>query len=279
MRHWLLTYTPETRLLLWAPLVLLALVVALIVTHLVDARSRRWVWKAVAAIGVAMFLALPYLGLVWVPPEKYMGEVGRILYVHVPQVWMGLLGMTVNFGCSVAFLFRRSFVADSLAEASAEVGVVLGAVGVVLGSIWARPTWGAWWTWDPRLTTAAIMLVIYMGYLTLRRFVEDPEKRATWSAVLGIIAFVDIPVLWFSVRWWKSIHQTQSNPSTVDSAMTMVLRWAATAFLCALFVFVYQRFLLAQAQRARELALPDSLPPPAVAPGAPPGYTPAKESA
>lgn len=173
---------------------------------------------------------------------------------------MALIGMTLNFGCSIAFLFKKSFATDSLAEASAEVGVFMGSVGVVLGSIWARPTWGAWWTWDPRLTTAAIMLVVYMGYLTLRRFIEDPEKRATWSAVIGIIAYVDIPVPWFSVRWWRSIHQTQSSPGTVDSMMTMALRWAATAFLCTFFVFVYHRYAHAQVLRAREVALPEALP-------------------
>lgn len=265
MRHWLLLYSADTRFLLWSPLLLLTAVVTLIVIHLVEPSARKWAWKAVAAIGAFMLLVLPYLALSWVPPEKYMGDVYRIFYAHVPQVWMALVAMTLNFGCSVAFLFKKSFVTDSLAEASAEIGVYLGTVGVILGSIWARPTWGAWWTWDPRLTTAAIMLVIYMGYLTLRRFVEDPEKRATWSAVMGIISYVDIPVLWFSVRWWRSIHQTQSNPGTVDSTMTMVLRWAATAFLCVFFVYVYQRFLHAQALRAREIVLPEALPPREVA--------------
>lgn len=260
MRHWLLSYDADTKALLAAPLVLLVIVLALILLHLTHAPARRWVWRVLLGIGGVMMLGLGYLALVWVPPEKYMGDTGRIFYAHVPQVWMALLGLTLNFGCSIAYLMKKSWVTDSLAEASAEVGVYFGAVGVTLGSIWARPTWGVWWTWDPRLTTAAILLVIYMGYLAMRRFVEDAEKRATWSAVMGIIAFVDIPVLWFSVRWWRSMHQTQSNPSTVDPLMTMVLRWSSTAFLCLLVAFIYQRFLIAQATRQREVALPDSLP-------------------
>lgn len=265
MRHWLLTYDAGTRFALWSPLLLLAVIIALIIVHLWEKDARRWTWKALAGIGVFMFLVQPLIALQWTPPEKYMGDVYRILYMHVPQVWMALIGLTINFACSIAFLFKKSFVTDSLAEASAEVGVYFGAVGVALGSIWARPTWGAWWTWDPRLTTAAIMLVIYMGYLTLRSFVEDPEKRATWSAVMGIIAYVDIPVLWFSVRWWRSIHQTQSNPSTVDSIMVMALRWSTIAFLAVFVVFVYQRFLAAQQKLNKELALPEALPPAAEA--------------
>jgi heme exporter protein C len=189
-----------------------------------------------------------------------MGDVYRIFYAHVPQVQMAMVAMTINFVCSVAFLFKKSFVTDALAQASAEVGVFFGSIGVLLGSIWARPTWGAWWTWDPRLTTAAILLVIYLGYLALRRFVEDPDKRATWSSVMGIIAFVDVPVLWFSVRWWRSLHQTQSSTSTVDPLMSMVLLWSNVMFMAIFFVFLYQRFLAAQAARGREVALPEALP-------------------
>src|SRR5262249_15410004 len=161
------------------------------------------------------------------------------MYAHVPSVWMALLAVTLNFGCSVVYLFRNSPKADALAEAAAEVGVLFGAVGVTLGSIWGRPTWGVWWTWDPRLTSAAIMLVSYAGYLALRRFVEDPERRATWSAVAAIIAFVDIPIVWFSVKWWRSLHQVQSSPKTVDPQMTLVLRWNAIAFLLVLIVFIW----------------------------------------
>ncbi len=261
MRHWLLSFDGTTRFLLWSPLLVLALVVALIGLHLFDAAARKWVWKALAVIGGLMLVAHAPLALQWVPPEQYMGDVYRILYMHVPQVWMALIGMTLNFGCSIGYLFKKSWVTDSLAEASAGVGVYFGAVGITLGAIWAKPTWGTFWTWDPRLTTAAIMLVIYSGYLALRRFVEDPDKRATWSAVMGIIAYVDIPVLWFSVKWWRSIHQVQSNPKTVDAMMTMVLRWSATTFLCLFVVFVYRRFLQAQAARENEVAMPDALPP------------------
>jgi heme exporter protein C len=127
---------------------------------------------------------------------------------------------------------------------------------VTLGAIWAKPTWGVYWDWDPRLTTAAIMIVIYAGYLALRSFIEDPDKRATWSAVLGIFAFVDLPVLWYSVKWWKSLHQVQSTPKTVDPDMTLVLRWSSATMLALLFVFVVLRFRIAIKAREAEVAPP-----------------------
>jgi heme exporter protein C len=222
--------------------------------------SRVWVWKVILGISVVMFAAHPYLALWWSPPEREMGEVYRIIYVHVPHVWMALLALTLNFGCSVAYLFKQSWVSDSLAEASAEVGIYFGTIGVLTGSIWAKPTWGVYWDWDPRLTTAAILIVMYSGYLGLRRFIEDPEKRATWAAVLGIISFVDIPILWYSVQWWNSLHQKQSNPSTVDPPMVMVWRWSVISFFCLLIVFVYHRYRIAKATRDREVALPEALP-------------------
>jgi heme exporter protein C len=137
---------------------------------------------------------------------------------------------------------------------------MFGTVGVALGAIWGKPTWGVYWTWDPRLTTAAIMLVAYMGYLALRRFVEDPEKRAVWSAVVGIIAAVDLPIIWFSVKWWRSLHQVQSSPKTVDPAMVEPLRISAFAFLAFMILFIIHRYRIAMHERQSEVALPEALP-------------------
>lgn len=215
------------------------------------------------AVALVMLAAGAYIGLVWAPPDREMGDVQRIMYVHVPAVWMALLCTTLNLGACLAYLFKTSWKADSLAEASAEVGVLFGVIGVSLGAIWGRPTWGVYWTWDPRLTTAAIMLVAYAGYLALRKLVEDPDRRATWSAVVGIIAYVDIPIVYFSVRWWKGLHQIQSSPKTVDPDMVFALRWNAFAFLAAMSFFIWQRYRIALAERQDEVALPDALPPPA----------------
>ncbi len=208
------------------------------------------------ALAVAMLAIGAWLGLSWAPPDREMGDVQRIMYVHVPSMWMALLAMTLNFACSVAYLIKKSWWFDSLAEASAEVGMLFGAVGLALGSIWARPTWGVWWTWDPRLTTAAILLVAYAGYLALRRFVEDPERRAVWAAVTGIVAFVDVPLIWYSVQWWRSLHQIQSSPKTVDPQMVLALRWNTFAFLALGIFFVWSRYRVAQSERKHELAAP-----------------------
>jgi len=245
---------------LWLPLALLAIVALLPVVAGTVPRSRAAVFRSLLILGTLMMLALLWIGLSWAPPDREMGDVQRIMYVHVPAVWMALLALLLNFGMSVAYLFKASWHTDAWAEAGAEVGVVFGAFGVLLGAIWGRPTWGVYWTWDPRLTTAAIALVMYAGYLALRRFIDDAEKRAVWSSVVGIISFVDVPIIWFSVRWWRSLHQVQSTPKTVDPLMTFALRWGSVAMLCFLIAFVWQRYRISMAQRSTELAPPEASP-------------------
>ena len=227
---------------------------------------RKWLRPAVGVLGFAMLAVGGWLGLVKAPPDREMGDVYRIIYVHVPCFFMALLAVPLNFACSVLYLIKGSWKLDALAESSAEVGVVFGATGLTLGSIFARPTWGVWWTWDPRLTTTAIMLVSYAGYLALRRFVDDPERRAVWSSVVAIIAFADVPIVWYSVQWWKSQHQIQSSPKTVDPQMAFALRWNAFAMLAMLIFFIWSRYRIALRDRQQEVALPDALPPARTAP-------------
>ena len=215
---------------------------------------------AVGALGVLLLVSGNWYGLFRAPPDREMGDVQRIMYVHVPSQWMFMMAVTLSFACSVAYLFRPSWPKDALAEASAEVGLFFAALGLVLGSIWGKPTWGVYWSWDPRLTSEAIIIVAYAGYLALRRFIDDAERRAVWSAVVGIIIAVDIPIIWFSVRWWRSLHQMQSSPSTVDPDMVRALRWNAFAFLALWLFFLSTRYLIARARTAREVA-----PPPLVA--------------
>jgi len=208
-------------------------------------------------LGLLLAVSGEYYGLFVAPPESAMGDVYRIFYVHVPADWMAFMALSLNFVFSVAFLFKKNWRMDSLAEASAEAGLVFGIMGVCTGSIWARPTWGTWWTWDPRLTTAAVLLIAYGGYLALRRFVDDPEKRGVWSAVWAIFAAVDLPLVWFSVKFWRSIHQTQSTPETIrDPRMQWSLRWNAFAFLFLLIFFVMSRYRISRLARETEMAPP-----------------------
>jgi heme exporter protein C len=200
-------------------------------------------------------------GLVWAPAETFMGDVYRIIYVHVPCAWISLLAYTLSFGACLVYLFRESLRADAFAEASAEVGVLFNALLLITGSIWGKPTWGVWWTWDPRLTTAAVMFFLYAGYISLRKVVTDPDKRATWAAVVGIIIFVDIPIVWFSVKWWNSLHQLQSSPKTMSPDMVLALRINAFAFLGLMILFIRQIY---QSARYRQRQLTDV--PPALKP-------------
>jgi heme exporter protein C len=216
---------------------------------------------SLAVVALGMVAVGAYIALVWAPPDREMGDVQRIMYAHVPAMWMALLCCTFNLFACLAYLLKSSWKADAWGEATAEVGLMFGCIGLILGSLWGKPTWGVYWTWDPRLTTAAIMLVAYMGYLALRKFVEDPERRAVWSAVVGIVAFVDIPIVWFSVRWWKGLHQIQSTPKTVDPQMTFSLRWNSFAFLAVMIVFLWHRYRIARARQKLEVALPEALSP------------------
>ncbi len=180
--------------------------------------SRLWTRFPLALLGTGALLLIAgsYYGLAVAPPERYMGDVQRIMYVHVPTAWCAMLVLAWAFSCAVAFLVTRRWSWDSRLEAAIEMAVVLCFLLSVQGAIWAKPTWGVWWDWDPRLTTVAILLVAYLGISALRRFVDDPRKRATWSSVATIIGFIDVPIVYFSVRWWNSLHQQQSNFSTVS---------------------------------------------------------------
>ena len=215
-----------------------------------------WIVGGITAILLGLGI---YWGLVLAPAEAFMGEVYRIIYVHVPCAWMSLLGYTLCFGCCLWYLFTSSDRADALGEAAAEAGVVFNALLLITGSIWGKPTWGVWWTWDPRLTTAAVMFFLYAGYLALRHTVPDPEKRATWSAVIGVIIFVDIPIVWYSVKWWNSLHQLQSSPKTMSPEMVTALRINAFAFLGILALCVRQSYFIARLRQKEEIGQPPPL--------------------
>ena len=206
-----------------------------------------------AGLGLLLLLVGSWIGLFRAPAETYMGDVQRIMYVHVPTAWNAMLAFTFAFACALAVLWRGSWAWDCRLEAAIEVGVVFSALLCVQGSIWARPTWGVWWDWDPRLTTTAVMLFAFLGILALRRFVDDPARRATWSAVATVIAYADVPIVYFSVRWWNSLHQVQSSPETVSSAFHLPLRLNAVGVLLLMSGLIALRARLAALRLATEL--------------------------
>ena len=217
----------------------------------------KWPFVAVAS-GLALLAWGSSWGLAFAPREAYMGDVQRIMYVHVPTAWNAMLVLTFAFACAVVSLLRGGWKWDARLEAAVEAGVVLSALVCAQGSIWARPTWGVWWDWDPRLTTTAVLLFAFGGIMALRQFVDDPVKRATWSAVATVIAYVDVPLVYFSVRWWNSLHQMQSTPETVSRAFHWPLRINAFGVLFLLMGLVELRARTAFLRREAELEPPPS---------------------
>ena len=165
--------------------------------------------KLIPILGIAGGLALAasqWLVFVYAPIESTMGITQKIFYLHLPMAWWGLFSFFVVFIASIAFLFTKKSQWDALAEATGSVGLVLSVLALVTGMFWARRAWGVWWTWDARLTTTLVMCFVYAGYLLLRRLEMAPAKRSTIASVVGIIAFLDVPLVYFSARQWSYIH-------------------------------------------------------------------------
>lgn len=177
------------------------------------------------------------------------GQLQRIFYFHVPAAWVGYLAFGVVFIASIAYLRtgRRNW--DLLAEGAAEIGVVFTTLVLITGPIWARPVWGTWWQWDARLTSALVMWLTYVGYLFLRGLAADPGKTGRTAAVLGIVGFVNVPIVHFSVRWWRTLHP--QGPTPADLARDSGLGGPElSAFFTSLIAFTFL-FALLLALRVR----------------------------
>lgn len=211
------------------------------------------------ALGAVLLLIGSYFGLFVAPAEEYMGNLQRIMYVHVPTVWSWMIAVLFTFGAAVTFLFRNDLKWDARVEAGLEVSTLLCVLLCCQGAIWAKPTWGVWWDWDPRLTSVAVLLFAFLGVLALRGFVDEPSRRAVWSSVATIIAAVDLPIVYFSVKWWNSLHQTQSSPSTVSKAFHLPLRVNAFGVLFVMIGFLMLRSRVATRRLQHELAEPDAM--------------------
>lgn len=211
-------------------------------------------------LAVAAFFAVAqYWGLVWAPPDQMMGDVYRILFVHVPAAWSAFLCFFVSFIACIVYLIRGTRLWDHIAHSAIEIGVVLTGLTLALGSIWGKPTWGVWWTWDPRLTTTALLFILYSAYLMLRRLIDDPVRRAKLAATVGVFIFLNVPIVYFSVKWWRSLHQVQSSPETMAPEMVLPLRLNALALLATVIVFLIIRVRLAK--RAAAIEEREALPP------------------
>lgn len=208
--------------------------------------------RALGILAVIGLVAGLYTGFLYAPPDAVQGEVQRIMYLHVPLILVSYLAFFVVFVTSILYLARRRERHDAIAHSSAEIGVLFTALAIAAGSIWGRPTWGTWWTWDARLTTTTILLLIFIGYLMLRALVDDPSRGATFSAVLGIIGFLDVPIIHMSVVWWRTLHQPASvlrpGPSTVAPDMQVALYTNLAAFVLLYAYFLVKRIRLEEAR-------------------------------
>jgi len=211
----------------------------------------------IALTTVAMVISL-YLVFVYVPTERTMGDVQRIFYFHVPSAWVGFLAFLVAFIGGIAYLLRRQWRWDAVGAASVEIGIVFSTIALVTGSLWARPAWNTWWTWDPRLTTTLILWIYYVSVLLLRQMVESEERQARFSAVLSIVGFINVPIVFLTIRLWRTIHPVlfTSEGFSLEPSMLLTMLVSLLTFtllyLCLLWVRVRQATLHAEIGRLRD---------------------------
>jgi len=204
---------------------------------------------------LASMLAALYMIGFYAPVERDQGVVQKIFYFHVPSAWVSFLGFFLVFVFSFQYLVTRNRCWDRRAHAAAEVGVLFCSIVLLTGPIWARPVWGIWWTWDARLTLTLVLWLIYVSYLMLRHYLPNPERRAVLSAVIGIVGFVDVPLVYYAIRWWRTQHPQPvfagGESSGLDPRMAITL-YTCLAVFTLLFVYLFGR-------RSRLMALQDEL--------------------
>jgi heme exporter protein C len=190
---------------------------------------------SLAIITFILIAVAQYMIFMYVPNDATLGLIQRIFYFHVASAWNALLAFTVVFGASLAYLAKGERRWDALALSAAEIGVLFTTLVLITGPIWGKVSWNQWWTWDPRLTTTLILWFIYLAYLLVRMAADEPEKRARFAAVFGIIGFVDVPIVFFSIRWWRTIHPIviswQGAAMEPSMLRTMIVSFVAFSFL------------------------------------------------
>jgi heme exporter protein C len=201
-----------------------------------------------AAIVVLLLATAAYAAFFIAPTDSKQGVIYRIIFLHVPCAETGLVAFFVCFVANVAYVLKREAKWDFLGVSAAEVGLVFTTACLVTGPIWAKPVWGIWWTWDARLTSTAVLWLLYVSYLMLRSLVEEPERRALLSALFGIFAFIDVPLVFGSIRWWRTQHPQpviMGGPgSGLDPTMLWVLLFCWVPMLALMVLLIQSRYRL-----------------------------------
>lgn len=189
-------------------------------------------------VSLILLAVATYLALVFAPTERVMGAVQRVFYFHVATAWVGLLGFVAAGVSGIIYLRTQDLKWDLVEQAAVEISLVFFFITIILGSIWARPIWNTWWTWDPRLTSASIVELIYLAYLMLRQGIEDPDRRARFGAVYTLVGAISVPITFVSIRLFRTIHPVvignESAAAEGGFAMTSDMK---IAFFFALFAF------------------------------------------
>ncbi|MEW6178682.1 MAG: cytochrome c biogenesis protein CcsA [Chloroflexota bacterium] len=215
-------------------------------------------------VAIVSFIIATALVFFYAPLERVMGAVQKVFYFHVAAGWVGMLSFLLAAIVGVLYLIRKDLKWDFVGVAAVEIGIAFTLINVVTGAIWARPIWNTWWTWDPRLTTATIMELVYFAYLMLRSGIEEPERRARFGAVYAIIGFLSVPLTFFSIRLFRTIHPVvigSNDPGAMGAfdmtpRMTQVFLFSLVAFSIVYFDLLWHRIRLGKlAERVESLRL------------------------
>jgi heme exporter protein C len=207
-------------------------------------------WKRGVSGAAVLFLvgAAAYASFYIAPTERTMGLIQRIFYFHAASAWAGMTAFLVCFVANLLYVWRRQQKWDSLAVSAAEVGLAFITVVLITGPIWAHPVWGIWWTWDARLTSTFVLWLLYISYLLLRTLIEEPDRRALLSALFGIFAFLDVPLVFGAIRWWRTQHPApviMGGPgSGLEPTMRKVFFFSVLALHALMAFLVVERYEL-----------------------------------
>jgi heme exporter protein C len=210
--------------------------------------------RVLGIVALVAVVAASLNALFLVPADVNQGDAQRIMYVHVPSAWLGYLSFGVTALAGIGYLWKRDLRLDAIAVAGAEIGVMFTAFAIWGGMMWGKPVWGVFWQWeDPRLTTTALLLALYLGYLLFRRLTDDPHRRAARAAVVGIVAAVDIPIVHFSVEWWRGLHQgpTFGSPDKLLHPAAPALFVIALVSMVVAFTLAWAWLMIRRYQLAR----------------------------
>ena len=202
--------------------------------------------KVLDIVTIISFLTATAMVFFYAPTERVMGAVQKVFYFHVSAGWVGMLAFFLAFVAGVIYLINKGSKWDLIGFSAIEIGIVFTMINVVTGAIWARPIWNAWWTWDPRLTTATIMELVYFAYLMLRQGIDDPERRNRFGAVYAIIGFISVPVTFFSIRFARTIHPVViggNDPSAVGAFDMTPLMLQTLLFSIVVFSILFIDFM------------------------------------